>query len=527
MVAKGVDTRVNRNAPGENIAVLSTSGLGTKPRHTLRVSGWSGPLEIGVHNNSMANALRAVRERVFAVERQGQLQPPPRPARGVVKERLADFRGLLLRRLGRCMPWSYDQFLASYRGSKLRRYTVAVQSLLVREITMADSFLSSFVKAEAVNFTAKPDPAPRLIQPRSPRFNAAVGRYLRPLEHRVYAAIASIFRGPTVMKGYNAVQTAANLWDMWQCFTDPAVVRLDASRFDQHVSHSALQWEHSVYNGVYRSKELAELLKWQLTNTGFVRNREGAFKYSVKGCRMSGDMNTALGNCMIMCAMVWTYSRDRGVRVRLANNGDDCAVFMERHDLDKYMEGLDQWFLEMGFTMCVEGVATEFTGIEFCQTRPVYNGEGWVMCRSPYLGLCKDTLCKHPDMCRPLTGYRRWAFQVGVAGGHLAAGVPVFQAAYAAMRRAGIPCKRAQGFGQMDTGLEHMAKGLTGEDREINHQSRLTFYLAWGITPHQQQAIEEYFNGLQCPTELWAMMSLADNQGIWLLQDGEETRPAA
>lgn len=517
MLAEGVDTGVCRSAPGENITVLSSSGLSAKPRHTLRVSGWSARLSMGVHNNSLANALRAVRERVFAVERHGKLQPPPRPEKGVVKERLADFRRLLLTRLNRCTPWSYSEFLASYKGSKLLRYTKAVESLMVRELKKPDSYLSSFVKAEAVNFTAKPDPAPRLIQPRSPRFNAVVGRYLRPLEHKVYAAISSIFRGPTVMKGYNAEQTAVHLRGMWDEFHTPAVVMLDASRFDQHVSKSALKWEHSVYNHVYRSDELAGCLRWQLKNTGFVRTREGSFKYSVKGCRMSGDMNTALGNCLIMCAMIWAYARSVGVRVRLANNGDDCAVFMESRDVSRFREPLDKWFLDMGFTMTTEGVAYEFESIDFCQTRPVWNGMSWIMCRSPFVGLCKDTLCKHPEMGNPIRGYRRWAFQVGTAGGHLTAGIPVFQAAYAAMRRTGISCKKAQGFGQMESGFEHMAKGLNGTERFVTVRARLTFYRAWGIAPEQQTALESYFDSLSSPTELWAVKSLADHQGIWLL----------
>jgi hypothetical protein len=103
-----------------------------------------------------------------------------------------------------------------------------------------DSFLQAFVKAEAVNFTAKPDPAPRIIQPRNPRYNALVGRFIRPLEHRVYIAIGKLFGGPTVMKGYNAVGTASCLRDMWLEFTNPVALSLDASRFDQHVSREAL-----------------------------------------------------------------------------------------------------------------------------------------------------------------------------------------------------------------------------------------------------------------------------------------------
>lgn len=510
---------MSRVAPGENLTVLEASGRRTRTRRVLRVEGASDSTPLIVHNNSLPNALRAVRERVFAVQRGERLEAPPRPARGVFGRRLADFRAQLLRKLGQCTPWTESQFLASYTGSKLRRYTAAVASLRVREITRSDSYLQSFVKAEAVNVAAKPDPAPRLIQPRGARYNVKVGCYLRPLEHRVYAAIASLFGGPTVMKGYNAQEVAGHLRDMWGEFSQPVSLPLDASRFDQHVSRDALEWEHSVYNAVYHSRELAQLLRWQLSNTGFVRTSDGAFKYQVEGCRMSGDMNTALGNCLLMCALVWAYARHRGVRVRLANNGDDCSVIMERRDLNRFKTGLDKWFLEMGFTLTSDEPAEVFEHIEFCQTRPVYTERGWVMCRSPRTGMAKDTLWKTPDMNQPLAGYLRWMFQVGQAGQALCDGVPVFHAAYTAMVRNGTPCRKVQGFGDMSSGFEHLAQRMVHAGTTVSCRARVSFWRAWGITPDQQVTLEEHFARLGPPAHCRPMMQVGDSLCIWLTGD--------
>lgn len=516
---QGVDTRVARAAPGETITILANCGK-PKVRRALRVDAMSCGLNLGVHNNSHANALRAVRERVFAVERSGTLQPPPRPKAGVFVERLGAFRAALVSAVGRCTPWTYDQFVGSYTGSKLQRYTKAVLSLRMRGLEKKDSFLQAFVKAEAVNFTAKPDPAPRIIQPRTPRFNAFVGRYIRPIEHRVYDGIAQLFGGPTVMKGYNAAAVASNLREMWNGFNQPIALSLDASRFDQHVSSQALRFEHSVYNRLYGSKELARALRWQLTNQGFVRTPDGgAFRYLVKGCRMSGDMNTALGNCLLMCAMVYEYAAHCGVRIRLANNGDDCSVFMEKRDLSRFVHGLDEWFLEMGFTLTSEGVADVFERVDFCQTRPVYTSKGWVMCRSPYVGLCKDVLCKHPDMGAPERGYRRWSYQVGLAGSALADGVPVFSAAYAAMVRLGEPCARVQGFGDMESGFEHMCRGMSKAGAVISPEARVSFWRAWGITPDFQEALEGEYDKLTQFSGIRSVTSVVDNPGLPFLPD--------
>lgn len=510
---------MSRRAPGE--AITDLGGFGRpRPRHVLRSSLASHGARLGVHNNSCANAVRAVRERVFAVEREGSLQAPPRPLPGVFADRLAPFRAGLLRRLGHCTPWTADEFVSSYSGSKRRRYEQAVHSLRVRGVDHTDAYLQSFVKAEAVNFTAKPDPAPRIIQPRSARYNASVGPYIRPLEHRIYGAIGRIYGGPTVMKGYNATDVAGHLRDMWDWFNRPVCILLDASRFDQHVSLQALQWEHSVYNGVYRSANLARLLRLQLQNKGFCRCPDGSFSYKVEGCRMSGDMNTALGNCLIMCALVWAYAEEVGVKVRLANNGDDCAVFMEKGDQKRFLSKLDRWFLEMGFTLTCDGVADVFEHVDFCQTRPVWTARGWVMCRSPQGGMAKDTMWKQPDRSSPIAGYNKWQYQVGLAGQSLTAGVPVLYESYRAMVRNGTPCLRAQGFGNMESGFEHLAKGMRDDGVVVTPEARVSFWLAWGITPDQQVALEHHFQQLGPLLVCRSLMSEADYPGIWI-PDGE------
>lgn len=483
-------------------------------------------MSFNVHNNCLANALRAVRERVFAVEVDGKLERPPKPVGDVFADRMGDFRQQLLGHMGHCTPWTVQQFVESYTGSKLKRYQAAAASLAVRGVVRADSYLQSFVKAEAVNFSAKPDPAPRIIQPRTPRYNVMVGKYLRPLEHRVYRAIAKVFGGPTVMKGYNAVTTAETLHDMWSKFDTPCCVMLDASRFDQHVSRQALEWEHSVYNALYSSPELAELLTWQIANKGFVRCPDGGFSYQVDGCRMSGDMNTALGNCLIMCGMVWAYAKARRVDIRLANNGDDCAVFMDRKHVGQFKAGLDKWFREMGFSMKVEGTADRLEEVEFCQTRPVRTGSGWRMCRSPFTAPAKDVMWKTPDHSNLIVSFRKWVHAVGTAGLAIADGVPIFSAMYARMVEIGIPASKVQGFGNMESGFEFMAKGLTHSNTPVTDEARYSFWLAWGITPDCQVEVETSFRTSEGSWAVGPMMSSADHSGIQLTRNhGEEESP--
>jgi len=372
----------------------------------------------------------------------------------------------------------------------------------------------TFVKAEKINLTSKPDPAPRIIQPRSPRYNVEVGCYIKAAEHRIYAAIGRMFDGPTVMKGYNSEQVAGHIVEKWARYTRPVAIGLDASRFDQHVSREALEWEHSIYNGLFKSKHLAKLLEWQIANRGFAYCDEAKVVYQVDGCRMSGDMNTALGNCLLMCSMVRAYLDERGVKASLLNNGDDCVVIMESRELEKFMKGLDAWFMQMGFNMKVEEPVYDIQKIEFCQTNPVNVNGTWLMVRNPIVSLAKDTMCLHPNMTDLVKSYNKWAECVGKCGMSLAGGVPIVQELYQRMMHLGDKAKRVQGFGGMNSGFEFLAKGMNRGYQNPSAETRYQFWIAFGITPDMQEAIEEVIRTAELDTLESRMMTVEDFEPV-------------
>ena len=235
-----------------------------------------------------------------------------------------------------------------------------------------DSRLNVFVKYEKTDRTTKKDPVPRIISPRDPKYNIRVGRYLKPLEHKLFKSINDLFGHETIMKGYNALASARLMREKWDNYSKPVAVGLDASRFDQHVSYDALSWEHDIYVECFPQRKhksrLMSLLTHQLINRCSGELADGLLEYQVTGTRMSGDMNTSMGNCLLMCSMIYAYLEKRGVSGMLANNGDDCVVFMETRDLPVFMEGLSSWFLEMGFNMAIEAPVYSFEEVEFCPT---------------------------------------------------------------------------------------------------------------------------------------------------------------
>jgi len=427
-------------------------------------------------------------ERVFYHKVDGEYRLVEDPNPVVVNDRLRGFRKALLRRLGTSSPVSPEAFAQMYTGRKRTIYDRAVEDYTINGVRRRDAFSDSFVKCEKV----PGDKAPRCIQPRRPVYNVGVGRYLKPLEHKIYNTIQQVFDSttPIVLKGFNAVETADILRQKFESFEKPVALGLDASRFDQHVSKEMLAWEHSIYNATFRSPELRKLLKWQIDNVGFGRCDDGTVQYRVKGKRFSGDMNTALGNCLIMCAMIYAYGQEKGVKLDLANNGDDCVVFMEQRDLERFGRGLDDWFDDMGFVMTKEAPVTELYQVEFCQCKPVEGANGLIMCRNFDKAREKDTMCLF-DITAP-SAARKWLGAVGECGLSLTSGVPVFQEMYKAYIRHGEKSEIRNSLG-WECGMTYMAKGLHPKECAVSDDARYSFYVAFGVTPDEQEALEDYY----------------------------------
>lgn len=483
-------TRIHRGY--EPRMVTKSYGLVPKERSVYRLSGLSGTTVYGVHNNNLANLRRGLMERVYFVEREGTLARPPAPAEGVFETRLLGFKEQLQKWIEMAVPCTYDEFVKLYAGDRRQKiYQAACESLSVKEVEAPDAWMTTFVKAEKINLSKKDDPAPRVIQPRTPRYNVEVGRYLKRLEKSVYRWIAKVYGEVTVLKGYNAHETGQLLREKWDRYKQPVAVGLDASRFDQHVSVQALRWEHSVYAKCFYPGERAKLLRlleWQITNRGIARASDGHIRYRVEGCRMSGDMNTALGNCLLMSAMVWAYLQEKGVAASLANNGDDCVVIMEKADLARFMDGLSDWFREMGFTMKIETPVYVFERIEFCQTHPLWTPQGWIMCRDGLVAMSKDCHSVLPlGQGKVALG---WCTAIGECGLALAGGVPIFQEFYLAMMRGGGG-HRIGRHPALESGFAIMSAGMQRKVQPIDDGTRVSFWEAFGILPSLQVELEE------------------------------------
>jgi hypothetical protein len=430
----------------------------------------------------------------------GGLKECPKPlSEGYYNNVMRPFRNLIEKRIRNdssfpIPPLSDAAFVALYSGAKKKRYQEACDSLLRESVVPRDAHVSCFVKVEKINFSAKVDPCPRVIQPRSFRYSAALGKNIKHLEKPLFNCINDIFGGPTVLKGYDCIASATHLHDMWQQFKHPVAIGMDASRFDQHCSVPALMWEHDIWTMMTTSKRVRRLLDMQLETIGRGYTHDGVVKYRTQGCRMSGDMNTSSGNCLLMCAMVYNYCHSNAIgKFRLANNGDDCVLIIEQCDLWK-IDNIPGWFHKIGYTMKVEKPVRIFEQISFCQTQPVFDGVGYRMVRDPRVSLAKDltsTLDLRNGRTRAL-----WLNAMHHGGKSLTTGVPVLQNFYTIFPTTTIKMtdRETTLVDFMQSGFSRMRPKVFGGHRLICPEARYSFWLAFGILPDTQEVLEHRFN---------------------------------
>jgi hypothetical protein len=461
----------------------------TKPRKLLTMSQFLLGHNVQTHNNSLRNLVRGVGERVLYTNSKQDL--PISPVKDVFEGRLSKYREQLVSSIGYQSPVTYDKFVSYYKGPRKTIYQKAVDSLMFTSIRRRDAYLSTFVKAEKLNFDIKPDPVPRVIQPRNPRFNVEVGRFLRPLEERMYKELDNLFGAPTIMSPYNAFTQAKHLKAKWDTFCDPVCIGLDASRFDQHVSKQALLFEHSIYNQIYRNGRLKNLLNMQINNVGYAKASDGWFKYLKTGSRMSGDMNTSMGNKILMCLMSLAYLDTKSFKCSFINNGDDCLIFTERKYL-KQLDDLEKYFVDFGFNIKREKPVFEFEEVEFCQTKPIKSNGIWRMVRNVKTCLTKDVTSL--SLGHNIVEYRRCLRDIGNCGLATAADVPVLGSFYAMLVRFGLDGDYTRKWDADNNYYRRSSVNAKCDHNEPDQYGRYSFWKSTGITPDAQIALEGYFD---------------------------------
>jgi hypothetical protein len=489
-----------------------------RPKRCYRYDHLGTNQEIRPFANDINTLERAVKERLlFVSDGNGGFKAPPQPEDEAFTKGCKWIIDAFENARKVVAPLTKDTFLRAYGGHKRRVYENAFKSLEKVSLNSKDYVAKVFVKFEKTNFTRKKDPVPRAINPRNPRYHVSIALYLKRIEKEVFKRLDLLWSSPsngvktTVMKGLNAVQRAKVINDKWKKFVNPVAIGVDASRFDQHVSIDALKFEHAVYKTFFRGTNLekfSKLLKHQLVNKLSGRTQDGRLRCTIPGKRMSGDVNTALGNTLLMCSMMLSLRNKLGINFEFINDGDDGVIICEQRHCDSILSKIHKHCLSFGFNMVCEVPVADIEKIEFCQSKPVaIDVDNYIMVRDIKTSFDKDCTSMLPLTTEKFA--RKWMRSVGECGLKLTSGIPVLQKYYNIyIQQSTVAHERDYSWSGMKLLAENMEdKGY----QEPTWYARYSYWKAFGVAPAVQHIQEEIFSKEEVDHKLSKMIRKLPN----------------
>lgn len=345
---------INR-APIQLIPALETGGL-------------------AVHAVSVANEIACLRNRVLMQV----VEPSAAGRHSLVLHQMA-VRRMIGEVVGKVEPWTLGRTLrhmVARHGAGL--YVPAFETLRTCPLDSRDAKIKMFLKIEK-NFVEDELKTPRAIQYRGPRFNLCLAKYLLAFEEKFYTAYSkpNPHRIHT-SKGLDPVRRAELMIALWQRQARPAALCMDASRFDAHVTKELLEYEHSCYKQAFGPVRFLEwMLKCQVVNVG--KGVLGS-SYKLVGGRMSGDVNTALGNTLIQLTVLRSIAV--GYDVDILAEGDDAVIFGNVEDIRALAAVVANRSAEVGFNM-KSSVAYVIEDLDYCSCRLIEIATGkWTSIRA-------------------------------------------------------------------------------------------------------------------------------------------------
>jgi hypothetical protein len=317
--------------------------------------------------------------------------------------------------------------------------------------------------------------APRCIQYRNKRYCLRLAQFLHAIETNTYA-YEDKYNTRVFAKCRNLTQRGKDLREKWDSFKRPRALLLDHSKFDAHCSVPLLKLEQWFYLKCRNSQELRQLLKMQNSCKG--RTSRGT-TYKTRGTRMSGDQNTGLGNSIINYAMLSAFMEHHGMVGSIYVDGDDSVIVYEDEGKEFNMD----FFSQFGMVTKRED-AVDFERVDFCQTRPVYDGESWRCVRNP-LRLMSRT----PWTTREQWSKKREVYLASIGRCELALGMGMPIGQYLGSRLSELSEK------SMRTQLDYVAMREFVRPRKAHVippslECRLSYEAAWGISPTEQIYLE-------------------------------------
>lgn len=437
-----------------------------------------GAWDLQVHQGCVHNEYRSLMGRVL------QKVPSPHKANFTYLFRAVDALSLT-ESVGQLLG---EQLLSHLPTGKRKVYEKALGSLSDCPVTRTDFLIKAFIKVEKLPLLPQ-DKEPRMIQARSPKFNAWFAQFTKPVEHDLYALVDE-YGLPVVAKGLSLAQRAEALRSKWDLLEDPVAISFDLSRWDAHVSVELLKVAHQYYLRKLPDPEFRMVLQHQLDNKGVTKH---GLRYRVKGNVMSGDMTTALGNCLIVVAIIEGFKlKYPDLTVLYLDDGDDHVILCNRSQYERLARKLTKFWTNLGHDLKVEGFTDQFNQIMFCQHKPIHLHGRWEMMPDPAKVLGTALTVVGSDRLQKPKDLAAYLGTVWEMRSQLHSGMPVLGPLF---KRLAMENKIRLGYGsrwKVLTGIQiltHLNRGRSVPSR-ITPEAREQVELMWGITPDEQCSLE-------------------------------------
>nr|WAK73595.1 RNA-dependent RNA polymerase [Phytophthora palustris tombus-like virus 1] len=472
-----------------------------------------------VHAQCACTEKAALARRVY-VRQEAWSRPMEKQFRSVVKDCKTEFRTWHTKTL------ELDEAVLQLSDSKRKRYLEAAKSLRERPWEPSDANIKMFVKADKLTGVLGEAKKPRAIQGRSPRHNLRFAQWMKPIEHALMVwkgRPRGVERTRVFAKGLNAKQRASLILRKCANFKNPLVISVDASSFDASVSVKHLRAMHELYRAMNSDPEFAELLQTQLHNKGVTQH---GHKYEIDGNRMSGDVDTGIGNSILNYCIMAACMRAAGVkRWDLLCDGDDALLFMEDGDCDFAI--VSDCARGLGFSLTGDAASItheNYYDIEFCRARPVWCPGGWILCRNPWRAVACFG-CTHKFARVPFESYRRFLKGCAMCELHVSNELPMIgalaQEVYTRTRGKAILGDEERWRNSVR--LNPTPSGV--KPVKVHAITRAHIELGFGITVEEQRtyeaSVKERVDSLSLPERKSIDAVIEPSQHYWLhLEDG-------
>lgn len=391
------------------------------------------------------------------------------------------FKDLLHKNSVELLPWKRHAVVNSYAGSYKRKYMEAHKTYHRVGLQNYMARVNMFCKDDS--YTDPPEKAPRAIQYRHPTFMLEMGRFTKAVEVWFYHLRDEY---DTLIVGKTDPYTiGSELVKKSKFFDNPVYLMLDASKFDTCVDVKWLKLVVRCYKLLFPTR-FHRTIDWLWKQTYINKGRTKAgLRYKTRGTRMSGDMDTGLGNSMIMYLMLTQYLKTAGVKGSIMVNGDDSLVVVSRVNLSKLMD--IKIFKTFGFSMKFD-VAYDIQEAEFCQSRLVWTDYGPAMSLNPLRAINRLAWTTEKYSARHA---RQYVNTVALCNRAAHWGMPILYPLAEALKRL-VKSEKEILMRTYDHEWRQMLQRWwrLKDLATISLDTRLSFERAWGISVYHQEQME-------------------------------------